>query len=169
MICLRFWFATFATCKNRLSLQQPPPCQVSQDSPVPSKVATLTRTSTPLSGGIWTQTLDKHCSPPLNFLEHTIQFAIPVWTSRSPALKSRRPRSPWRISAQYREHTVQPSLTCSLITLDRKLSVGRIGSLARFEGIALQSVEADATRRTVLIRGLPRFTNKATIDHNLQI
>ena len=39
--------------------------------------------------------------------------------------------------------------------------------MIRYEGLALQSLEADAIRRTVLIHGLPPFTTKSQIDHNL--
>ncbi|OLP91636.1 hypothetical protein AK812_SmicGene26632 [Symbiodinium microadriaticum] len=41
------------------------------------------------------------------------------------------------------------------------------GSVIRYEGLALQSLEADAIRRTVLIHGLPPFTTKSQIDHNM--
>ena len=65
---------------------------------------------------------------------------------------------------------MQPSLDLLSNHLRQEVvsRLGRQGSLARFEGLALQSVEADAIRRTVLFHGLPPFTNKATIDHNLQ-
>ena len=73
------------------------------------------------------------------------------------------------VLAQYHEQTVQPSLDL-LSNHIRQEVVSRLdkqGSLIRYEGLALQSLEADAIRRTVLIHGLPPFTTKSQIDHNL--
>ena len=73
------------------------------------------------------------------------------------------------VLAQYHEQTVQPSLDL-LSNYIRQEVVSRLdrqGSLIRYEGLALQSLEADAIRRTVLIHGLPPFTTKSQIDHNL--
>ena len=64
---------------------------------------------------------------------------------------------------------MQPSLDL-LSNHIRQEVVSRLdkqGSLIRYEGLALQSLEADAIRRTVLIHGLPPFTTKSQIDHNL--
>ena len=73
------------------------------------------------------------------------------------------------VLAQYHEQTVQPSLDL-LSTHIRQDVISRLdkqGSVIRYEGLALQSLEADAIRRTVLIHGLPPFTTKSQIDHNL--
>ena len=73
------------------------------------------------------------------------------------------------VLAQYHEQTVQPSLDL-LSNHIRQEVVSRLdkqGSLIRYEGLALQSLEADAIRRTVLIHVLPPFTTKSQIDHNL--
>ena len=74
------------------------------------------------------------------------------------------------VLAQYHEQTVQPYLNL-LSNHTRQEGVSRLdrqGSLLRYEGFALQSLEADAIRRTVSIHGLQPFTTKSQIDHNLQ-
>ena len=73
------------------------------------------------------------------------------------------------VLAQYHEQTVQPSLDL-LSNHIRQEVISRLdkqGSVIRYEGLALQSLEADAIRRTVLIHGLPPFTTNSQIDHNL--
>ena len=73
------------------------------------------------------------------------------------------------VLAQYHEQTVQPSLDLlsNHIRQDVISRLDKQGSVIRYEGLALQSLEADAIRRTVLIHGLPPFTTKSQIDHNL--
>ncbi|OLP86464.1 hypothetical protein AK812_SmicGene32432 [Symbiodinium microadriaticum] len=73
------------------------------------------------------------------------------------------------VLAQYHEQTVQPSLDLlsNHIRQDVISRLDKQGSVIRYEGLALQSLEADAIRRTVLIHGLPPFTTKSQIDHNM--
>ncbi|OLQ01198.1 Cleavage and polyadenylation specificity factor subunit 1 [Symbiodinium microadriaticum] len=73
------------------------------------------------------------------------------------------------VLATYHEQTVQPSLDLlsNHIRQDVISRLDKQGSVIRYEGLALQSLEADAIRRTVLIHGLPPFTTKSQIDHNL--
>ena len=64
---------------------------------------------------------------------------------------------------------MQPSLDLlsNHIRQDVISRLDKQGSVIRYEGLALQSLEADAIRRTVLIHGLPPFTTKSHIDHNM--
>ena len=73
------------------------------------------------------------------------------------------------VLAQFHEQTVQPSwdLLSNHIRQEVVSRLDKQGSLIRYEGLALQSLEADAIRRAVLIHGLPPFTTKSQIDHNL--
>ena len=73
------------------------------------------------------------------------------------------------VLATYHEQTVQPSLDLlsNHIRQDVISRLDKQGSVIRYEGLALQSLEADAIRRTVLIHGLPPFTTKSQIDHNM--
>ena len=73
------------------------------------------------------------------------------------------------VLATYREQTLQPSLDLlsNHIRQDVISRLDKQGSVIRYEGLALQSWEADAIRRTVLIHGLPPFTTKSQIDHNM--
>ena len=67
------------------------------------------------------------------------------------------------VLATYHEQTVQPSLDLlsNHIRQDVISRLDKQGSVIRYEGLALQSLEADAIRRTVLIHGLPPFTTKS--------
>ena len=73
------------------------------------------------------------------------------------------------VLATYHVQTVQPSmdLLSNHIPQDVISRRDKQGSVIRYEGLALQSLEADAIRRTVFIHGLPPFTTKSQIEHNL--